>query len=68
MMKIANQSMSHRVVITLNNVKQKSPILRPIAMAAVAKRRICENLSRSLSLVLLKFVDFMDLYLSLYDA
>ena len=45
MMKIASQSMSHRVVTTLNNVKQKSPIQRAIAMAAVAKRRICEYLS-----------------------
>ena len=45
MMKIASQLMSHRVVITLNNVKQKSPILRAIAMAAVARRRIYEDLS-----------------------
>merc|ERR1739844_260565 len=37
MMKIASRLMSHRVVITLNNVKQKSPILRAIAMAAVAR-------------------------------
>ena len=45
MMKIASQLMNHRVVITLNNVKQKSPILRAIAMVVVARRRISEDLS-----------------------
>ena len=68
MMKIASQSMSHRVVTTLNNVKQKSPIQRAIAMAAVAKRKICEYLSRGLLLVLLKSFDIKDLLLPLYEA